>query len=85
MLKTIAQLCLLQQTDSSEILHEGIVPNWRTNNMADLQETKFLRIFGLELCIISASVPRCDCIYLCVNSNSGTPSVMTCISLLHAL
>jgi hypothetical protein len=29
------------------LITEGIMPNGRTNKMADLQETKFLRLSGL--------------------------------------
>jgi hypothetical protein len=43
---------------------EGIVPKGRVNKMTDLQETKFLRLFGLTHMHYYTTV--CNCLYLCV-------------------
>jgi hypothetical protein len=44
---------------------KGIMAEGRINKMADLQETKFLRLFGLT----NVHTPKCNCLYLCVEQH----------------
>jgi hypothetical protein len=45
------------------------MPEGRLNKIIDLQETKFLRLFGLTDCINSVDTPKCNCLYLCVEQH----------------
>jgi hypothetical protein len=49
------------------LLCRGHMPEGRINKITDLQKTKFLRLFGLTMCIISVNVLKCSSLYLFVD------------------
>jgi nicotinamide riboside transporter PnuC len=49
--------------------YKVIVPEGRINKMADLQETKFLRLFALTNCLFCVVTPTCNCLYLRVEQH----------------
>jgi hypothetical protein len=57
------------EVDQSILRIEGIIPEGRINKMTDLQETKILHLFGLQMCIISVHTPKCNCVYFCVEQH----------------
>jgi hypothetical protein len=45
------------------------VPDGPINKMADLQGTKFIRLFGFDMRVVGVHTPRCGCLYLCVKQH----------------